>query len=224
MSQRAATFTLLISLCLVFSLPSEARRARNLNSARAALQHPLIIGASVSSGYSTVGPGSRAAFHFTARENIINVAHSGAAGRDFANLTAASLNPYTSVIAVDFLFWDSTGGDLNASLNNLQNLISGAAQVGAPLILGDIPQLLSWQVNRTILNQYVHALCISSRGCHILGLDQLHRVAVSEGIVIGGVRYYFRDLTTDGIHLNEVGSDYLAQIIIAILQAGPARR
>lgn len=179
------------------------------------LQRPLIIGASVSSGFLTKGPGERAAAWYQGTPT--NVAHSGASGHQFSGISGASLAPYTSIIAVDFLFWDSTSEDVGPSLAALRRLEAAAERAHVPLVLGDIPNLIGTQVSRDVLNQAIHSTCRKSRGCLLLNLDQLHRQAYWAGVPIDGESYHYSRLTFDGLHLNERGADYVARMIVDVL-------
>src|SRR5688572_19002480 len=73
------------------------------------LQRPLITGASVSADYNADSPGKRLAQRYTAKENIRVVARPGNPGLSVEPLvTKEILKDRTVIIAVDFLFWDST--------------------------------------------------------------------------------------------------------------------
>ena len=183
-----------------------------------AFSHPVIIGASVSSGLMTTSPGERAALRYTSSASITNIARSGASARDYTDLTPSWAAQYSAILAVDFLYWDSTLTETGASVRALNQLIYSAVQANIPLLIGDIPQLRNDQVTTGELNAALRGVCQRARGCYIIPFARLHDVAVSEGLTINGRRYFFRDLTADGLHLNEVGSEYVAGLMINALQ------
>jgi hypothetical protein len=184
---------------------------------RTVFHRPVIIGASVSAGFITESPGDRAARRYTPPENITNQARSGASGSEFTDINSAWAEQFSVIIAVDFLFWDSTQADVADSVRALRNLISSASRAGVPLVLGDIPELLPNQVSRDFLNRQIRATCKVKNRCYIVGLDRLHQQAETEGVVIGGQRYFYWNLTFDGLHLNALGSEYAASLIIRSL-------
>ena len=198
---------------------AEARRSPpRTDHAATAFLRPLIVGASVSSGMLARSPGDRAADRFGTSDHVTNIARAGSYGREFSNITAGSLLNQTSVIAIDFLFWDSTGGDIQASISSLKNLINAADTARIPLVIGDIPLLRDSQTARDILNRAIHGLCHIQRGCYLIPLSRIHDVAVTRGIVIGGRLYHYQDLTIDGIHLNDLGSGYISELIMSALR------
>jgi hypothetical protein len=216
LTQSVYKVLLVLSVCLT-SVVSQAEFRGADSRLRTVFRRPVIIGASVSAGFITESPGDRAARRYTAPENITNQAKSGASGREFTNINPTWAEQFSVVIAVDFLFWDSIQLDPTDSVRALMNLIASASQAGVPLVLGDIPQLLPNQVYRDFLNRQIHATCKVRNRCYILGLDRLHQQAVTDGIVINGRRYFYRDLTFDGLHLNAIGSEYAASMIIRLL-------
>ena len=47
--------------------------------------------------------------------------------------------------------------------------------------------------------------------------DRLHQVATNEGLLINGRRYSYRDLSVDGVHPNAFAADYIAGLIVGLL-------
>ena len=220
MSARVLAFSLLILTAATLTFFSGSTgEARNTNL-KTIFRRPLIIGASVSSGYATLGPGTRAALRFTSKSNIRNIARNGMRGAAYRNLNTSFLKNYSVIIAVDFLFWDSVRSDFKESVRALDHLLNSAASLGIPVVIGDIPELIPFQFNRSRLNREIRARCKTKNRCYVLPLVELHRQAEEEGIMIRGKRYEYRDLTTDGLHLNSMGSEYLAEKIIELLSRG----
>ncbi len=182
---------------------------------------PLIVGASVSVGMLATGPGDIAARLVNGGSNTVNVAENGAKGKQLGNISSESLAEYSVIIGVDYLFWDSIERDPTESLRALRNLVRSARKAGVPLVLGDIPKLVSEQVeaSRAKLNGQIHAQCRRERRCYVLEIDKLHRQASGPGIVIGEYLYRFADLTVDGLHTNRFANDYLARKIISLLSS-----
>lgn len=204
------------SLFLVFALLSASDAgAANL---RQVFSRTLILGASVSRGYATEGPGTRAAKRFGGK--VENLAEDEAPASDFdEEITQEFLAPYTAVIAIDFLFWDSGNVFFNGqSKGKFDELVEAAAERGIPLVVGDIPQLINWQLSRDTLNRHIYATCKPEKRCYVLPFNQLHAQAKGEGLVIRGKRYTFEELADDGLHLNEIGSEYIADRIIGLLK------
>lgn len=184
---------------------------------------PLIVGASVSSGFVTAGPGTRATQMVMGTDTSVNIAHNGAEARSYmGSISVGSLANFSLVIGLDYLFWDTAQNDLATSRAALTNLISSAFRAGIPLVIGDIPRLNDAQNEnvRVALNRQMHAQCRPSRHCYVLPIDRLHHQAVTRGLVINGYLYHYSDLSPDGIHINQVASDYVAGVIIQTLARG----
>jgi len=165
------------------------------------------------------GPGDIAARLVNGVLNAVNIAKNGAQGRSLGNVNPTSLGRYSLIIGVDFMFWDSTEADPSKSLSALKNLVRSAYKAGVPLVLGDIPRLVSEQVeaSRVRLNQGIRVHCRRVRECYLRELDKLHRQAEGPGVMIGERLYRFRELTIDGLHTNEFANTYLARGIIRLL-------
>jgi hypothetical protein len=189
---------------------------------RSIFQRPVILGASVSSGFVTKSPGDRASERYTEPSNITNLAKSGSYGKDFQGVNAAWAKHFSVILAIDFMFWDSTLPDTRASVRNLKNLVASAARAGVPLVLGDIPELVNDQMSRASLNRTIYAVCKSSARCYIMKFDKLHEVATNEGLLINGRRYSYRDLSVDGVHPNAFAADYIAGMIVGLLSRDSA--
>ncbi|MGE0525921.1 MAG: SGNH/GDSL hydrolase family protein [Bdellovibrionales bacterium] len=183
------------------------------------MRSPLIIGASVSAGFGTLSPGDRLSRRFTSPQHIRNVARSGRPARDHLPLLQPDLlRDRTIVIAMDYLFWDSTLPDIGPSVRALDRLMELANARGIPLVLGDIPALLpSLQTQRVTLNEIIHKKCRNESHCHLLRLDELHQKVKRDGYLeIKAKRYTFSELVPDGLHLVEVASEFLADYIYAL--------
>jgi hypothetical protein len=187
-----------------------------VSAAHELLQKPLIVGASVSSGFGTEGPGDRLAKRFTAPENIVNVAVPGATGRSHTEgLTPDLVKDRSVILAMDFLFWDSVYPDTRPSVQALDRLIRLAGARKIPLVVGDIPSLLgARQVSRATLNKEIRDRCTARKSCYVLKLDDLHRKVMQDRYLeVNGRRYSFRELVPDGLHLADVAGEFLADQI-----------
>lgn len=205
----------LIPLLLALFLPSGASAA----DLRALLRHTLVLGASVSRGFATEGPGTRLARRYGGR--VTNLAEDNKPITDYdLDFDAGFLAPYSAVIAIDVLFWDSGTVFFNGgSKRRFTELVRAAADRGIPLVVGDIPKLVNFQLSRAALNRHIRATCRPELRCYVLPFDQLHHQAVEQGIVIRGRRYSFAELVEDGLHMNAVGSEYVAGLIAQLLSA-----
>jgi hypothetical protein len=214
------SFTFLLTLILGVSDASGYSRA----DLKKIFSRPLVIGASVSVGMFATGPGDIAALLVNGVVNTVNVAKNGAQGKSLGNVSAESLAKYSVIIGVDFFFWDSTEADPSESVRALKNLVRSARKAGIPLVLGDIPRLVSEQVeaSRLRLNRGIRVECRRENRCFFLELDKLYRVARDSGLMIDERLYRFRELTIDGLHTNEFANGYLAKNIIRFL--GEAER
>jgi hypothetical protein len=181
---------------------------------------PLIIGASVSAGWGTLSPGDRLSRRFTDAKNILNVARGGRPGRDHMPLLKPSLVKDRSIIlAMDFMFWDTTLDKPAASLAALDQLLELGQSRGIPVVLGDVPELLTGRQGlRPQINKYIHSKCVKDNGCYLLELDQLHKqVKRDQHLEIKGRKYRFPELVPDGLHLADVAGEYLADFILRVL-------
>ena len=195
----------------------QVQAATQSHQLKETFHHPVILGASVSSGFVTKSPGDRASERYTNAANITNLAKSGSYGKDFGGVNMAWVRQFSAVLAIDYIFWDSTLNDTRASVRNLKNLISSAAHAGVPLVLGDIPELVFNQSSRASLNKVIYASCKSTARCYIMKFDQLHRTASGEGLLINGRRYSYIELSVDGVHPNAFAAEYIAGMIVDLL-------
>lgn len=187
-----------------------------VSEAHELLKKPLIIGASVSSGFGTLSPGDRLSRRFTSEDNIINEARPGSRATDHLPILKPELVKDRSVIlAMDFLFWDSVMPDIKPSISALDRLLRLANARKIPVVVGDIPELLiGRQVNRAPLNREIYARCTAKKFCHILKLDDLHRKVMRDRYLeVKGRRHTFRELVPDGLHLGDVAGEFLADKI-----------
>ncbi|WP_141736199.1 hypothetical protein [Oligoflexus tunisiensis] len=184
------------------------------------LEKPLITGASVSADWSTSSPGKTLALRYTDKSKIRTIAFGGRPGRDvIKEISPKHLEDRSIIMAVDFLFWDSTLSEVGPSLKALDSIMSQASRLGLPIVLGEIPELLPGrQVQRTKLNQEIKRKCASYKDCFLMPFDQLHRQVLKDGYLeIKGKRYTMKDLVPDGLHLSVPTSEYLADMMLAIL-------
>lgn len=73
------------------------------------LEKPLITGASVSADWSTSSPGKTLALRYTEKSKIKTIAFGGRPGRDvIREIKPRDVEGRSIIMAVDFLFWDST--------------------------------------------------------------------------------------------------------------------
>lgn len=217
--KRAVVLGTLLACAAVFSVVGGTSEvaAQSRKDIKSVLHKPLIMGASVSAGFSTKGPGTRAAERFTTKSNIKNIARDQMPAHRYKNIGPNLLKNHTAVIAVDFLFWDTVGFGTNGSIEALDKLISTTRALDIPLVIGDVPQVIPFQMSRDNINRELYARCHAQHRCYILPLVELHRRANQDGIVINGKKYSFKELTTDGLHLNAVASQYVANMIVRIL-------
>ena len=215
--------TLLLGSTLILQASNFAFAKDLSEKTKSFLSRPLILGASVSSGKHTKGPGDRAA-EMAGSTSIQNLARSGQKATQYEFLQEAVVADRTSIIAIDLLFWDSTARDTRKSIETTNKLLSYAKKKQIPLVLGDIPlvvtgwrSLLKPQRNRDILNSYIRSVCRPENNCLLLEFDRLHRVSSSVGITIKGKKYFYRDLAPDGKHLNAVASEHVAEMIVDLL-------
>ncbi len=196
---------------------SPAAFAADLNQV---FSNTLVLGASVSRGFAAPGPGTIAAKRHKGRVKII--AEDEKPGASYGIFTPQSLAGYSSVIAVDFLFWDTATWFLNGpTYKSLNSLIASAEANKIPLVLGDVPNLVGWlaQPSRNTINAYLESVCLAERNCFIVPFVDLHEQAMETGILIGTKTYTFEQLMADDeLHLNPTGSQHISGMIIKLLQ------
>ena len=184
------------------------------------LEKPLITGASVSADWGTASPGKTLALRYTENSKIRTIAFGGHPGRDvIKRIQPQDFKDRSIIIAIDFFFWDSTLPDIRESLKALDSIISYSSDLGLPIILGEIPELLPGrQAQRMRLNQEINKKCTSYKKCFLMPFDQLHRQVLKDGYLeIKGQKYSLRELVPDGLHLSIPTTEYLADIMLAIL-------
>ncbi|MDQ3775629.1 MAG: hypothetical protein M3461_15395 [Pseudomonadota bacterium] len=172
------------------------------------LAAPLITGASVSADWKSLSPGKRLALKYTDSEKIRTRAVGGRAGVEtIKTLNDADFTGRSIVLALDFLFWDSTLESISGSLLALDQLI-------------EIPALLppGRQPQREKLNKAIHANCVASENCYVMAFDKLHRQIRRDGyLVIKNRRFTLRELIPDGLHLSEVAGQELMDRLEALI-------
>lgn len=180
------------------------------------LQKPLIIGASVSSGFLSKSPGDRLAERYTSPENIVNRAVPGAPSfHHLPVLNDELVSDRSLVIAMDLMFWDSVINKKNLSLHALSLLIDLCKKREIPLIVGDIPDLLRGrQVLRQELNALIRQKALENKHIFVLPLEALHHQVMRDRyLLIGGKRHSFHELVPDGLHLADLAGEFLADFI-----------
>lgn len=182
-------------------------------------ERPLIVGASVSDDWNTKSPGKRLGLRFGPLSNITTIAQGGIQGRQLiSRISDESLSDRTSVVAIDFLFWDSTDSNAAESVKALERLVALAGKRKLPLILGDIPELLPGRQSlRPELNAALRSICALNPHCLLMPLDKIHEQAVKNGLTINNRKYSIHELIPDGLHLSEPASEYLANQIASHL-------
>ena len=180
-------------------------------------ERPLIVGASVSGDTGTFSPGKRLGLRFSRSRDIRTIAKGGAPGRQVVKqVTDAEVKGRTIIFAVDFLFWDSTIGDAAPSIEALDVLIARAKAHGVPLVIGNIPSLLSGsQPSRDALNKAIEERCRAADKCTVARLDELYGQVQKAGYLeIQGRRYTLREILPDGLHLSPAASGEIAERIL----------
>ena len=204
---------LIVSLSLCASVSTQAK------SIEETLSRPLILGASVSSGYSTSGPGTRASLRYTVKDQVLNLAVSGKSAIETLRRLPADLTRFSAIIAIDLFFLDSTLESSIPSQELMLKLIRSAKAARIPLVLGDIPELwLDHQPGRYYLNEQIRYACKPGNGCYLFSLDGFMSTWTRNGgEVIGGKFLGRRQMTSDGFHPTPVVAEYLADKLIDIL-------
>jgi hypothetical protein len=182
-----------------------------------ALARPLILGASVSADFATLSPGKRLALRHTSAENILTRAKGGRTGIEtLASLTSAEFEGRTSILAVDLFFWDSGLPEARASINGLREVAARAKSLSAPLLLGDIPELLpGWQPSRAKLNEAVAQLSGTVR---VVPFDRMFQeLRATGGLQIAGRRRSWRELAPDGLHIGAEAAEILSGTLETLL-------
>jgi len=181
---------------------------------------PLIVGASISADWAAQSPGKRLSSRFTSDIRVI--ARGGQPGaKMLTQVRGKDLEDRSIVIGFDLFFWDSARGAVDDSLREFRKMIVETQRLGIPFIVGDIPELLpGFQPGRKELNQMIRRAAGANDHVHVVPLDDLYqRILRDHSLVIGGREYSFFDLVSDGLHIGETASDFLAELILETLRA-----
>ena len=184
------------------------------------LEKPLITGASVSADWNTRSPGKTLALRYTEKSKIKTIAYGGRPGRELIKDIKPQLVKDRSIImAVDFLFWDSTLSETGPSIKALENLMHEASEHGLPIVLGEIPELLPGRQGlRAPLNEAIKEKCAAYQQCYLMPFDRLHQKVLKNGYLeIHGKKMTMKELVPDGLHLSGPTSEYLADMMLALL-------
>jgi hypothetical protein len=181
------------------------------------LARPLICGASVSADFASTSPGKRLALRYTSAESILTRAKGGRTGIEtLASLSPADYEGRTSILAVDLFFWDSGLPEARSSVNSLRELAARAKQLGVPLLLGDVPELIpGWQPSRVALNEAVGQL---SGAVRVVPFDPMFQeLRTTGGLMIAGRRRSWRELAPDGLHIGAEAAEFLSLTLETLL-------
>jgi hypothetical protein len=181
-----------------------------------AMQRPLITGASVSADLTTESPGKRLSLRYTDRASIRTIAQGGRSGRaTISTLSASDFKDRTAIIAMDLFFWDSVMIDTYASLKALKYIVTLAKNLDVPLLLGEIPLLLpSRQPGANTLNDAIHSASKTHEKCFVMPFRELLLKVLQDGfLLIDGKQRCLEELIPDGLHLSDLGAEYLADVM-----------
>jgi hypothetical protein len=190
-------------------------------SISALMQKPMIIGASVSADRSATSPGKKLALRYTSMMNIFSHARGGRPGRETMKLVReTALDRHTIVLALDLFFWDSVETDVEASLHELDHLFTMVNEHRIPLILGNIPGIMPrYQPGRAVLNAAIEKKINAYAQGALMDFDLLYRKIRKEGSVMMNHRAYsLRELVPDGLHLSDIGSEYLTTLLLELVK------
>ena len=152
--------------------------------------------------------------------------------------TVASVTVFSSM---DAFYWPA--GDANGSclgvVENLGRMLEFSQNRSVPIILATVPDedpslvnfLLTrtgawYPPNRTCLTEINGALksrCSPESGCYLV---DLHQVVADlnnpeAGVEFRGETYFYSDFRFDGVHLNDIGTEYIVSLIEEALSEGP---
>jgi len=184
------------------------------------LEKTLIAGASISADRSSLSPGKKLALRYTSPEKVMTHAFGGRPAYDvWQRLPDTALGQSTILIALDLFFWDSVYPSQRRSLATLKKVIEAAKKENIPFVLADIPDLLAGrQWSRETLNEAIRSACVESNGCILFPLEALHEQLKRDGYLhIRGRKYTKRELLPDGLHLSDIASEHLADLLAALL-------
>jgi hypothetical protein len=199
---------------------------------------PLITGASVSAGFRTESPGHLLAKKCGSLSRMTQVAGYGVPGVEIAPRWIRGMRAFSIVVAIDLFFWDtlpiaadgrSSPPDCSDSLAALERVLGTQRSTLVPLVIGNVPPLRTsfegirnFFGNRSCrqrINDQLASGCKAATGCHVLDLDQAYRQLSSKGISYHGRNHSTSDFLPDGLHLSEIGSQYVSEQITKLLGA-----
>jgi len=182
------------------------------------LQHPLIVGASVSADWIAPSPGKYLVEQRAPTADVRTIARGRTTGAQvLKSVRPEDLRDRSVVIGVDLFFWDSTQSQCATSLEALRSLIHQTASLKIPLVLGDVPELLPGRHPcRDSLNREIRSA--QHRHVGVLGLEAIHREILTTGrLRYRGRSYAFGELVPDGLHVNTLATAYLADRLEGVL-------
>lgn len=192
----------------------------NQDPLKQVLEKPLITGASVSADWTSLSPAKKLALQYTEAEKIKTIAFGGRPGAEtIKSLRQEDLADRTSILALDFFFWDSTLPSVDRSLKALKELRKKASQKNVPLVIGEIPELLPGrQKQREKLNKAIRAQCQVRENCFVMPFDRLHKQVLKNGfLLVEGRKLTMKEIVPDGLHLSEPAGQELARRLKAVL-------
>jgi hypothetical protein len=187
-----------------------------------AFRRPLIIGASVSADFKALSPGKRLALRYTQPANIVTFARFGRpAAWVLPALPKRMLEDRTIVVGLDLFFWDSLSPLTGHSVRLLRKLMAQVRARQLPIVLGEVPLLIAGlQPGRTRLNAALRAECSAYEQCYLMPLDQIHAELIHHELIsASGAPFEAADLLADRLHLSDHGSEYLANVMLQLLEA-----
>ena len=190
-------------------------------SLAAALSRPLILGASLSADWATASPGKRLALKYTNLKSIHTHAFGGRTGKSvISSLAPGALEDRTCVIAIDLLFWDSAQKSIHPTVQAFERLMLDVIRLQLPIVVGEVPTLMpALQPHAERLNAMLTRYQTSYSGFFVMPFVQLYAVLLRDGeLQIKGRTHNAAELASDGLHIGDVASEHLAEVMENVLR------
>ncbi len=186
------------------------------------LARPLILGASVSSQYAAIDPGTLLARKYGTADGITRHAKPKKPSSEIlSGVSDLQLSTASVVVALDLFFWDSRSGDCGAAKQSVGLFAQRLSNTGARLAVGNIP--VTGGDCGEPLSKTIADMCANLRsGCALVDLRTPSTQAAEKGgLDLRDSWITVDELSADQLHPSRVGAQVIALDLEKALDGSP---
>lgn len=183
-------------------------------------EKPLVIGASLSSGYKATDPATLIATRIGHGDRVKNLAIPyKQSGEVLSKVKKKDFKTASSIVALDLFYWDSKKKSCAETENAIRHFFDLMRKIRTPLVIGTI---IGTDDCTRKLNESIHSKCTSGKSCILFDLNSFWlKLASGTPVTVQGKTVEPRVLMADNLHPNLLGSNYLADQILETIAKSP---